>query len=62
MYELTGDLIRSFTDPIVEFPTAPGKVYLLLPIDESFNTVDFELYQPNRPPAEQNRYGAPVRT
>ncbi len=62
VYELTGDLIRSFTDPIVEFPTAPGKVYLLLPIDESFNTVDFELYQPNRPPAEQNRYGAPVRT
>ena len=58
VYELTGDLVRSCNDAIVEFPTAPGMVYFLLPADEDFNAANFDLYQPERPAAGQNRYGA----
>ena len=58
VYDSSGELAQSFTGPIVEFPTAPGTVYFLLPDDVDFSTADFDLYQPERPAAEQNRYGA----
>ncbi len=58
LYDSSGELVQSFTNPIAEFPTAPGAVYFLLPAGTDFNTVDFDLYQPARPPSEQNTYGA----
>ena len=58
LYDSSGELAQSFSDPIVDFPTAPGTVYFLLPADADFKTADIDIYQPERPPAEQNRYGA----